>query len=315
MNSMKPWKWLAIAAAFACAAPATTAFAQAKKRIALVQAHQESRFRIDLNAGATEEAKKLGVDLVIYNANNNPGLQNDAMETYVNDKVDAILVLAIDANGIKPSIADAVKAGIPVLAVDTVVDGANQANIGVDNKDVGRNLGRLVGEYINNELGGQAEIGVVGALNSFIQNLRLDGFKEGIAAVAPKAKIVGVVDGQNTQNVAQNVSEALLTANPKLSVIYATGEPAMVGAMASVLSQGAKDRVKIFGWDLNAQSVKAIDEGWVRVVAQQEAAVLGSTAVATAVKLLKGEKIEAKVSVPVSIVDKSNVDKFRGRFK
>lgn len=315
MMSVKFRKWLTTAAAVALMFAATDAMAQAKKRIALVQAHQESRFRIDLNAGATEEAKKLGVDLVIYNANNNPALQNDAMETYVNDKVDAILVLAIDANGIKPSIADAVKAGIPVLAVDTVVDGANQANIGVDNKDVGNHLGRLVGDYVKKDLNGTAEVGVVGALNSFIQNLRLDGFKEGLAATAPNAKIVGVVDGQNTQNVAQNVAEALLTANPKLSVIYATGEPAMVGVMAAVQSQGAQKRVKVFGWDLNAQSVKAIDEGWVRVVAQQEAAKLGSTAVATAVKLLKGEKIDAKVSVPVSIVDKSNIDQFRGRFK
>jgi ribose transport system substrate-binding protein len=73
MTSVKFRKWLTTAAAVALMFTATDALAQAKKRIALVQAHQESRFRIDLNAGATEEAKKLGVDLVIYNANNNPG--------------------------------------------------------------------------------------------------------------------------------------------------------------------------------------------------------------------------------------------------
>ena len=307
-----PLKFFTMAVALAAAA-ATSAQAQ-EKRIALVQAHQESRFRIDLNAGATEEARKLGVKLTIYNANNNPGLQNDAMETYVNDKVNAILVLAIDANGIKPSIAEATKAGVPVLAVDTVVNGANVANIGVDNKDAGRELGRRVGEYLKSK-GGSQEVGIVGALNSFIQNLRLDGFKEGLAATASQAKIVGTVDGQNVQNVAQNAAEGLLAAHPDLAVVYATGEPGLVGVAASLRAKGSTDKIKVFGWDLNAQMIKGIDEGWVGVIIQQEAYKLGATAVATAVDLLNGKKIEPTVSVPVSFVDKSNVDQFRGRFK
>lgn len=291
----------------------SAAWAQ-EKRIAVVQAHQESRFRIELNSGAEEEAKKLGVKLTIYNANNNPALQNDAMETYVNDKVDAILVLAIDANAIKPSIEDAVKAGVPVLAVDTVVDGANLANIGVDNKDAGRDIGRRVGEYLKTK-GGSQEVGIVGALNSFIQNLRLDGFKEGLAETAPNAKIVGAVDGQNVQNIAQNAAEALLAAHPNLAVVYATGEPALVGSIASFKARNAQDKIKLFGWDLNAQAVAGIDEGWIGTIVQQEARRLGTVAVATAVDLLNGKKIPKNVSVPVSFVDKANVDQFRARFK
>lgn len=291
---------------------ATPALAQ-QKRIALVQAHQESRFRIDLNQGAQDEAKKLGVGLTIYNANNNPAWQNDAMETYVNDKVDAILVLAIDANAIKPSIEDAVAAGVPVLAVDTVVDGKNLANVGVDNKDAGRDIGRRVGEYIKST--GKNEVGIVGALNSFIQNLRMDGFKEGLAEAAPDARIVGSVDGQNIQNIAQNASEGLLAAHPDLAVIYATGEPALVGAIAAAKARNATDKVKLFGWDLNAQVIQGIDEGWIDTVVQQEAYKMGVTAVTAAVDVLNGKTIPETVSVPVSFVNKSNVDEFRARFK
>jgi ribose transport system substrate-binding protein len=284
-----------------------------QKRIAVVQAHQESRFRIDLNSGATEAAKKRGVNLVIYNANNNPTLQNDAIETYINDKVDVMLVLAIDANAIKPAIAEAVKAGIPVLAVDTVVNGANIANVGVDNRDAGREIGQRVGKYLV-EANGSHDVGIVAALNSFIQNLRLDGFKEGLASADPKAKIVGVVDGQNVQNVAQNAAENLLTANGNLGAAYGTGEPAVVGLMAAAKSHPGR-KTKIFGWDLNAQSVRAIDDGLVGTIVQQEAYKLGETAVDAAVDLLDGKKIPANVAVPVSFVDKSNVDSFRSRFK
>ena len=306
-------RYLLSAAVLASLSIGSAASAQ-EKRIAVVQAHQESRFRVELNSGAEEEAKKLGVKLTIYNANNNPALQNDAMETYVNDKVDAILVLAIDANAIKPSIEDAVKAGVPVLAVDTVVDGANLANIGVDNKDAGRDIGRRVGEYLKSK-GGSQEVGIVGALNSFIQNLRLDGFKEGLAEAAPDAKIVGAVDGQNVQNIAQNAAEGLLAAHPNLAVVYATGEPALVGSIASIKARSAQDKIKLFGWDLNAQAVAGLDEGWIGTIVQQEARRLGTVAVATAVDLLNGKKIPKSVSVPVSFVDKSNVDQFRARFK
>lgn len=304
---------LGVSATAALALAMMPAASAQQKRVALVQAHQESRFRIDLNKGAADKAKELGFTLTIYNANNNPALQNDAIETYVNDKVDIILVLAIDANAIKPSIEDAVAAGIPVLAVDTVVDGKNLANIGVDNREAGRDIGRRVGKYL--KATGKTEVGTVGALNSFIQNLRMDGFKEGLAEVAPEARIVGGVDGQNVQNIAQNAAEGLLAAHPDLAVVYATGEPALVGAMAAIKSRDGTDRIKLFGWDLNAQAVQAIDEGWLDTVVQQEAYRMGAAAIATAADVLDGKTIPKVVGVPVSFVDKSNVDEFRGRFK
>lgn len=302
---------MAMAGLLALAGP-TTAIAQ-QKRVALVQAHQESRFRIDLNQGAKDKADELGLALTIYNANNNPAWQNDAMEAYVNDKVDIILVLAIDANAIKPSIEDAVHAGVPVLAVDTVVDGANLANVGVDNKDAGRDIGRRVGEYLKST--GKTEVATVGALNSFIQNLRMDGFKEGLKEVAPDAKIVGGVDGQNVQNIAQNAAEGLLAAHPDLAVIYASGEPALVGTMAAMKGRGATDTIKLFGWDLNAQAIQGIDEGWIGTIVQQEAYKMGATAVATAADVLNGKNVPKSVSVPISFVTKENVDGFRARFK
>jgi len=57
-----------------------------------------------------------------------------------------------------------------------------------------------------------------------------------------------------------------MTANPDMQAIYATGEPALVGAVAAVISQGAQDRIKIFGWDLTAQVIDGIDQGFVEAV-------------------------------------------------
>ena len=66
--------------------------------------------------------------------------------------------------------------------------------------------------------------------------------------------MAGVVDGQNVQDTALAAAENLMTANPDLTAIYATGEPALLGAVAAVESQGKQAEVKMFGWDLTASA-------------------------------------------------------------
>jgi len=286
----------------------------AGKKIALVQINQEALFFTQMDAGAQKAAKAAGADLAIFNSNNDPTAQNNAIETYIQQKVDAILVVAIDVNGIKPAITEAKKAGIPVVTIDAIVDGDNDVQVGVDNKKVGTDIGKYTADYIKKSLGGKAEVGVVGALNSFIQNVRLDGFKAGLAG-APGAKIVATVDGQNVQDQAQTAAENLISGNPNVQVVYATGEPALIGLVAAVSAQGATDRIKIVGWDLSAQAIKGLDQGFVTAVVQQDPEGEGKAAVDAALKLLAKQPVEKNISVPVTIVTKANVAKYRAVFK
>ena len=73
--------------------------------------------------------------------------------------------------------------------------------------------------------------------------------------------------------------------------------------------------IKVFGWDLTAQSVKGIDEGWVAAVVEQDPFTEGKVAVETIMKIKAGETVPAVINVPVTIVTKANVDKFRAMFK
>ena len=70
--------------------------------------------------------------------------------------------------------------------------------------------------------------------------MRQKGFEDVVKA-APGVTIAGVVDGQNVQDNAMAAAENLMTANPDLTAIYATGEPALLGAVAAVESQGRQD--------------------------------------------------------------------------
>jgi ribose transport system substrate-binding protein len=125
----------------------------------------------------------------------------------------------------------------------------------------------------------------------------------------------GVVDGRNVQDTALSVAETLLTGNPDMNVIYATGEPALLGAIAAVQSQGVQDRVKIFGWDLTAQAIQALDAGFVIAVVQQDPSGMGAASVNALVAKMKGQPLPQTTAVPVTIVTEANVGPYRSVFK
>jgi ribose transport system substrate-binding protein len=287
----------------------------AEPTIALVTINQQALFFNQMIDGAEAAAKEKGAKLVVFNANNDPAAQNNAVETYIAQKVSAFIVVAIDVNGIMPAVEQAAKAGIPVLAVDAVLPkGPQKSQVGVDNEGAGRQIGDVFLKYVEGHMGGKAKVGIVGALNSFIQNQRQKGFEDTIKA-GKGVSVAGVVDGRNIQDNALAASENLMTGNPDMNAVYATGEPALVGAVAAVDAQGAKDRVKVFGWDLTKQIIRGIDDGYVVAVVQQDPAGEGKAAVEAAVTLVNGGTVPPKIDVPVTIVTRENVDKFRPMFK
>ncbi len=283
--------------------------------VALVTINQQALFFNQINDGAKQAADKAGAKLVIFNANNQATAQNSAIEDYIAQKVDGIVLVAIDVNGVKPAITAAKNAGIPVVAIDArIPNGDNAAFIGVDNKGAGEEIGKYFADYVKAKMGGSAKVGIVGALNSFIQNQRLDGFKEA-ASAGGSVKFLDTVDGQNIQDVALTAAENLMTANPDMNALYATGEPALIGAISAVTSQKKTDQVKVFGWDLTAQAIKGIDEGWIVAVVQQDPFQEGVAGVETILKLKTGEKVNPSIDIPVTIVTKENVEKYRSLFK
>ncbi|MFB2551773.1 ABC transporter substrate-binding protein [Ensifer soli] len=305
---------IAAAGFTALTAFATTVSAE-DKTFALVQINQQALFFNDMNRGAEKAAADAGVKLVIFNANNEATAQNSAIETYIQEKVAGMAVVAIDVNGIMPAVTQAADAGIPVVAIDAILpEGPQKAQIGVDNAKAGADIGKYFVDYVKANADGKAKIGIVGALNSYIQNVRQKGFEEAIAG-NDGITVAGVVDGQNIQDNALAAAENLITANPDLTAIYATGEPALVGAVAAVESQGKQDTIKVFGWDLTADVIAGIDKGYVAAVVQQDPSLMGAAAVDALIKLSSGGTVDKVVSVPITIVTKENVEPYRAVFK
>lgn len=293
----------------------TPAIAQDQKTYALVQINQQALFFNQINQGAQKAADAAGAKLVIFNANNDAAAQNSAIETYIQQKVNGLIVVAIDVNGIMAAVNQAADAKIPVVAIDAILPkGPQKAQIGVDNAKAGADMGAHFLDYVKANMGGKAKIGIVGALNSYIQNVRQKGFQDAIKG-KDGIETIAVVDGQNVQDTALAAAENLITGNPDMNAIYATGEPALLGAIAAVESQGKQNQIKIFGWDLTAQAISGIDKGYVTAVVQQDPAGMGEAAVKALDTITKGGSVDKNVAVPVTIVTKDNVEPYRAVFK
>ncbi len=248
---------------------------------------------------------------MIFNANNDPAAQNNAIETYIQQKVDGLIVVAIDTNGIMPAVIQAANAGIPVVAVDAILpDGPHIAQVGVNNYGAGVMIANAFLDYVSKEMGGKANIGIVGALNSTIQNVRQKGFTDTLSKNS-NVNIVGVVDGRNVSEQAMAAAENLFTANPSMNAVYATGEPALIGAVAATEAQGLEGDIKIFGWDLTSHSINGIDKGYVISVVQQSPYGMGQYAVGALNDNFNGKMSPRVVDVPITLVNKSNVGQFK----
>lgn len=312
---MKKWLWSIPAIALLLVAVLTmggisTFAAKSKPVIGMTTITLQAEFFQQVSKGLHDAAKKYGVEIVENDPQNDASKQTMAIENFMQRKVDGIVVLAVDPVGVVPAVKDAVKAGFPVIAVDAQIKSdVISTFIGTANYDAGKEMGEWTVAHIKKNMGGKANIGIVSAFNSPIQLERQRGFEE-VVKKLPGVKIVSVVDGKNAREEALAAGENLITANPNLDLVYATGEPAVLGALAAVKSQNAK-KVKILGWDLTQESIDGLKQGTVLAMVQQDPYREGYLAVENMLKVLKGEKLPKNIGVPVKIYTKSNIASYK----
>ncbi|MCR3718914.1 MULTISPECIES: substrate-binding domain-containing protein [Prauserella salsuginis group] len=276
-----------------------------RPKIGVVPINLQALFFNQIITGAEDVAQQAGVDVQVVNGDDDSQKQANAIDDLVANNFDAIIVDAVDTDGIRPAIRRADAAGVPVVAVDAVVDDeAVSTQVGTANVEGGRQLG----EQLLKLSGGDGDVGIVGALNSTVQLQRQKGFTDRVTEGG--MAIRHVVDGRNIQEQAQTVAENLLTGNPDLPYAYATGEPALIGLAAAVASQQRSDDIEVVGWDLSAQAVDGLRAGWIKGVVQQNTFEFGYQSMNAAIDLVCGRDVPADVPVPTQIVTPENVSEY-----
>lgn len=259
--------------------------------------------------GGKKAASELGVDLVVLDPQADAGRQVTMVEDCLSRNVNAIVVDPIESSALLGVLAEAEKRNIPVATLDTFVDSTAVVTlVGVAQREVSYTFGQFVAGYIIGKMGGNAKIGVMLA-STEVQLARRDGFVDALKAV-PGSEVVATGDGRNILERATAEAEDMVTANPEINVIYATGDPQLQGALAAAAAQGRE--IAFFGWDdIPEPFIKPLEEGRIVGFVKQKPEVGGEMAVRLLVDKLDGKEIPTRFTYNPDIVTKFNLDQFR----
>ena len=305
-------KFASITRRAALALAATSLFAsaaQAELTIAYVTNGNTNEGWTLINGGAKAAAEKAGVKFIQLAAEKGElSKQLAIVEDMITRKVNAIAIAPVDSAGIAPAVNKAMAAGIPVVAVDTGVSGADiTSDVATDNIKAARVQGEWAATQVKS---GDTVIYVTGDQGQSTGRERKQGFLDGLNGKVKGVKVVEVPTAWD-QTQAQNGVEAALRANPKAKIIANAWDGGALGAKAAMMSQGfKKGSIQIAGFDGSPGGLDMMKQGWQQANAAQMLAKIGAVGVETAIKAAKGEKVAKRIDTGSFLVLPSNVDQF-----
>ncbi|MER6181459.1 substrate-binding domain-containing protein [Streptomyces sp. NPDC001652] len=278
------------------------------QRIGLSLSTLNNPFFVSIRAGAQAEAKKLGVDLTVTDAQNDASQQANQLENFTSSGLGTIIVNPVDSDAVTPAAKAVNKADIPLVAVDRAVNNATTAALVASDNTTG---GKLAAKSLAEKLGGKGKIVILqGQAGTSASRERGAGFTEGLKAY-PGIEVVAKQPADWDRTKGLDVMTNLLQANPDVSGVFAENDEMALGAIKALGSKAGKS-VQVIGFDGTDDGLKAVKAGTLYASVAQQPSELGRIAVRNAVKAAEGEKVAKSVMVPVKVVTEENVAGFTG---
>lgn len=292
---MKKLTTLASAIMLSLSVSATTS---AKETIALAVSTLDNPFFVSLKDGASKKADELGYKLVVLDSQNDPAKELSNVEDLTVRGAKVLLINPTDSEAVGNAVAIANRNKIPVITLDRgAAKGEVVSHIASDNVAGGK----MAGDFIAEKLGSEAKvIQLEGIAGTSAARERGEGFKQAVEAHKFNVLASQPADFDRTKGL--NVTENLLASKGDVQAIFAQNDEMALGALRAV--SAANKKVLIVGFDGTDDGVKAVESGKLAATIAQQPELIGSLGVETADKVLKGEKVEAKIPVDLKVIAK-----------
>lgn len=258
---------------------------------------------------ADQRATELGcVEMIQGNTTgNNLEQQTAEVTSWINQGVDAIVMLPIDTAATQKLIEQAHAKNIKVLTYAFPVEGADGLT-GFDATVSGKACGDAAAAFIKENFPNGGAEALVGTLTSM--PLLKPRWEEAIKAIeAAGGKVVAQQEGAEEAGGLQ-VTETTLQAYPNLSIVIGLNDGMAVGAMKAFEKAG-KDPAKSFicGQDGALEGLMAIKEGkWYKGSAAILIDQLGASIVDMSLNAINGKQ-PTEVMVPAEYISLAQEDK------
>jgi ribose transport system substrate-binding protein len=302
-------KFVKFAAAAATGLMLSTGLAAADEKpvVGLIMKSLANEFFQNMLAGAEEHAAKRGdYELRAVGMQNETDFESqiNAVENFITQGVDAIVVAPADSKAMVRPLKRAMEAGIVVVNFDVALDegakeqqGVELAFVGPDNRGgaklAGDALGQLLGE------GGKVVIveGNPGADNATQRRL---GFEDAVAE--NKLDLLDSRTAHWETEEANQVFSTMLTAHPDIQGVMAANDSMAIGVVKALESAGRSD-IKVVGFDAIPAVLPMLDDGRMLATVDQFGQQMAANAIDMALGVVEGgPALEGWVKTPIELV-------------
>jgi inositol transport system substrate-binding protein len=295
---------------------AASSAAQAEKIGVSMSAFDDNFLTVVRNAMSADAAKQQGVRLQFEDAQNDVGKQLNQIQNFIAQKVDAIIVNPVDTDATPKMTKLAAAAGIPLVYVNRM---PSDKQLPPKVSFVGSNeveSGTLEMSEVCRLMGGKGNVLVmIGDLANQAARQRTQDIKNVIAK--PPCNGIKIVDARSAnwqRTDAVDLMNNWLSAGLSFDAIVSNNDEMALGAIQALKSAGKFQKgVIVAGVDATQDALASMKSGDLKVTVFQNGAAQGSDAVETALKLARGQKVDAMVWIPFELVTPANLPRFASR--
>ena len=294
---------LAIIAVSGCARKKSSEFV-----VGFSQMESDNPWRLAETKSLKDEAARLGIPLVVTDAQGQTSKQVSDVEDLIARKVSLILLAPRVFDGLAPALQAAKDAKIPVILLDRAAAGTPGVDyvtlLVSDEVEEGRRAAR----WLADQTKGKATIvELAGTPGASVANDRAAGFREEMAKF-PGMKIVASQTGNFSratgQGVMQNIAQSL---GKSITAVFAHNDEMALGGIQALIAAGLKPGadVTVVSVDGERAALEAIDRGELGATVECNPR-FGPLAFATIDKFRKGQAIPPRIIVTDRFFDRAN---------
>lgn len=277
-------------------------------RIGVVPKAVAHEFWGAVHAGAAEAAREAGVSIDWQGPSTEIEFsrQIEIVEAMINSRVDGLVLAPTEATALIGVVERAAREGIPLTIFDSGINTEEYVSfVSSNNYEAGVTAARSLAELLDG-VGNVVMVKMVSGSASTMA--RESGFEDTLAKEYPGIQIVDFKYCQSDRALALAVSENMLTAHPDLDGMFASAEPATVGAAKALRNRRRYHQVKLVGFDWSYTTERDVREGVVRALVVQNPFQIGYQAVKTVLAALRGETPPKRIDTGTHIVTLENLD-------
>ncbi|WP_434603564.1 sugar ABC transporter substrate-binding protein [Pseudomonas sp. R1-7] len=291
-------------------------WAAADYRIGVSIARVDDNFMTYVRNGLDEAAKKDGVQIQFEDAQGDVVRQLNQVQGFINQKVDAVIVLPVDTSATANITRAAVEAKTPLVYVNRHPDERTlpKGVVTVASNDI--EAGQLQMRYLAEKMGGKGNLAIImGDLAQNATHDRTEGVKQ-VLKDFPGIKVVEQQSAEWQRNKGMDLTSNWLLAGSRFDAIVANNDEMAIGAAMALQQAGkAKGEIAIVGIDGLPDGLAAIKRGMLVASVFQDPKAQATSAVQAALKMIKGEPVEAEVWVPFQLIKPEQLAVFEQRYK